>query len=151
MPSPAQNQKQKFWFMIFRPKITNTNPNTITNINTKITNTYFRSTIFPFKITNQTQISDLWFSFFPFRNHKHKHKLTWLRRTEPKKKKKWRTRWSEAVSCLWPWARKMRGAEDYATVRDRRRRGRNEVERVESLGPMTLIELGTMAKAWDGS
>ena len=33
------------------------------------------------------QISNLWFSFFPFRNHKHKHKLTWLRWTEPKKKK----------------------------------------------------------------
>ena len=45
--------------------------------------------IFPFKITNQTQISDLWFSFFPFKNHKHKHKLTsWrTRQTEPRKKK----------------------------------------------------------------
>ena len=75
--------------MIFRPNITNTNtnPNTITNINIEITNTDFRSAIFPFKITNQTQISDLWFSFFPFRNHKHKHKFTWLRRTEPRKKK----------------------------------------------------------------
>ena len=50
------------------------------------------------------------------------------------------------MSRLWPWARKMRGAEDYATVRDRRRRGRNEVERVESLGPVTLTELGTAAR-----
>ena len=74
--------------MIFRPKITNTNPNTITNTNTEITNTNFRSKIFPFKITNQTQISDLWLSFFPFRNHKHKHKLTWLRQIEPRKKEK---------------------------------------------------------------
>ena len=42
------------------------------------------------KKKNQTQISDLWFSFLPFRNHKHKHKLTpWrMRRTEPRKKKK---------------------------------------------------------------
>ena len=134
MTSPAQNQKQKFWFMIFRPKITNTNtnPNTITNINIEITNTDFRSAIFPFKITNQTQISDLWFSFFPFKNHKHKHKLTWLRRTEPRKKK-WRMKWSEAVSRLWPWATKMRRVEDCVTVRDRRRWGRNGVERVESL------------------
>ena len=78
--------------MIFRPKITNTNtnPNTITSINIEITNIDFKSTIFPFKITNQTQILDLWFSFFPFRNHKHKykHKLTWLRQTEPRKKRK---------------------------------------------------------------
>ena len=48
--------------------------------------------IFHFKITNQTQISDLWFSFFPFKNHKHKHKhkLTpWrTRRTKPRKKEK---------------------------------------------------------------
>ena len=66
----------------------------------------------------------------------------------PEKKKNWRTGWSEAVSRLWPWARKMRGAEDCAklTVRDRRRRGRNGVERVESLGPVTLTELGTAAR-----
>ena len=59
-----------------------------------------------------------------------------------------RTGWSEAVSRLWPWARKMRGAEDYATltVRDRRQRGRNGVKRVESLGPVTLTELGTTAR-----
>ena len=48
--------------------------------------------IFPFIITNQTQISNLWFMIydFPFQNHKHKHnhKLTWLRRTKPKKKKR---------------------------------------------------------------
>ena len=37
--------------------------------------------IFPFKITNQTQISD-----FPFQNYK--HKLTWLKQIEPRKKKK---------------------------------------------------------------
>ena len=103
--------------------------------------------IFHFKITNQTQILDLWFSFFPFRNHKHKHKLTpWrMRRIEPRKKKKekkWRTRWSEAVSRLWPWVRKMKGAEDCATVRDPQWRGWNGVERVESLGPMTLQSLG---------
>ena len=42
-------------------------------------------------------------------------------------------RWSEAVSRLWPWARKMREAEDCATVRDQRQRGGNGVERVESL------------------
>ena len=49
---------------------------------------------------------------------------------------------------MWPWARKMRGVEDCTTltVRDRRRRGRNGVERVESLGPMTLTELGTTAR-----
>ena len=42
----------------------------------------------------------------------------------------------------------MRGAEDCATltVRDRRRRGRNGVERVESLGSVTLTELGTAAR-----
>ena len=50
------------------------------------------------------------------------------------------------MSCLWPWARKMRGVEDCATVRDPRRRGRNGVERVESLGPVTLIELRTTAR-----
>ena len=52
------------------------------------------------------------------------------------------------MSRLWPWARKMRGAEDCAklTVRDRRRRGQNGVERVESLGPVTLTELGTATR-----
>ena len=61
---PSPNRKHKFWFMIFRPKITNTdtNLNTIININSKIRNTNARSMIFPFKITNQTQILDLWFS-----------------------------------------------------------------------------------------
>ena len=90
MPSLAQNQNHKFRFMIFRPNITNT------NINTEITNISFRFMIFPFKITNQTQISD-----FPFQNYK--HKLTWLKQIEPrkkKKKKKSRTRWSEAMR---PW------------------------------------------------
>ena len=135
--------------MIFRPKITNTNrnPNTITNINTKITNTNFKYMIFPFKITNQTQISDLWFSFFRLKNQKHKHELTWLTQTEPRKKKekrkrKWRMRWSEVVSRLWPWARKMKGKEDYAIVWDRRRQGWNRVEKVDSLGLVTLTELG---------
>ena len=101
--------------------------------------------IFPFKITNQTQNLDLWFSFFPFRNHKHKHKLTWLRRIEPRKKK-WRTRWSKVVSRLWPWARKIRGAEDCAIVWDLWWRGRNGVDRVESLGSVTLTELGTAVR-----
>ena len=48
---------------------------------------------------------------------------------------------------------KMRGAEDCATVWDRRRRGWNGVERVESLGPVTLTvslewrrRLGTAAR-----
>ena len=50
------------------------------------------------------------------------------------------------MSHLWPWPRKMRGVEDCATVRDPRRRGRNGVERVESLGPVTLIELRTTAR-----
>ena len=101
--------------------------------------------IFPFKITNQTQNLDLWFSFFPFRNHKHKHKLTWLRRIEPRKKK-WRTRWSKVVSRLWPWARKIRGAEDCAIVWDLWWRGWNGVDRVESLGSVTLTELGTAVR-----
>ena len=72
---------------------------------------------------------------------------------EKKKKKeiKWETRWNEVVSRLWSWARKMRGAEDCVAVQDWRRRGRNGVERVESLGPVTLIELGMAVKAWDGS
>ena len=115
--------------MIFRPKITNTNtnPNTITNINTEILNTNIRSMIFPFKTTNQTQILDLWFSLL-----NHKHKLT-LRRTEPRKKK-WRSRWSKAVR---PWARKMRGAEGCATVRSATRRT-NGVERVESCRLVTV-------------
>ena len=100
--------------MIFRPNITNTNtnPNTITNINIEITNTDFRSAIFPFKIINQTQISDLWFSFFPFKNHKHKHKLTWLRRTEPRKKRK--------------------------TEKEKRKKMENEVE----WGHVTLVAMG---------
>ena len=61
MPSQAQNQNHKLPFMIFRPKITNTNtnPNTITNINIENPNTNVRFVIFPFKITNQTQILDL--------------------------------------------------------------------------------------------
>ena len=48
--------------MIFWPKITNTdtNPNTITKINTEITNTNFRSVIFPFKITNTNANSHDW-------------------------------------------------------------------------------------------
>ena len=46
------------------------------------------------------------------------------------------------MSHLWPWVRKMKGVEDYATVRDPRRQGRNGVERVESLGSVTLQSLG---------
>ena len=47
-----RNTNFDLWF--FRPKITNTNTNsnTITNINTKIPDTNVRSMIFPFKITN---------------------------------------------------------------------------------------------------
>ena len=40
----------------------------------------------------------------------------------------------------------IREAEDCAIVRDQRRRGRNGVERVESLGSVTLTELGTVAR-----
>ena len=50
------------------------------------------------------------------------------------------------MSRLWPWARKMRGAEDCVAVQDWRRRGRNGVERVESLRSMKLTELGTVAR-----
>ena len=69
--------------MIFRPKITNkdTNPNTITNINTEI----------------KCQIYD-----FSFQNHKHKHKhkLTWLRiwdelSLEEKKKMENKVEWNQ--------------------------------------------------------
>ena len=72
-----------FKFMIFQPKITNTNkntnPNTNTNINTVITNTNFRFMIFPFKITNtNTNIEII----------NTNTKLKWLRRIEPRKKEK---------------------------------------------------------------
>ena len=113
--------------------------------------------IFTFKITNQTQLSDLWFSFFPFKNHKHKHKhkLTRLRRTEPRKKKKMENEveWGRVTLVAMGEEDEMRGAGDCATVWDRRRRGWNRVERVESLGPVTLTEslerrrrLGTAAR-----
>ena len=46
------------------------------------------------------------------------------------------------MSRLWPWARKMRGVEDCVTVQDPRQRGWNGVERVKSLGPVTLQSLG---------
>ena len=57
-----RNTNFNLWFYINPNTNTNTNPNTITNINTEILNTNVRSMIFPFKITNQTQILDLWFS-----------------------------------------------------------------------------------------
>ena len=50
------------------------------------------------------------------------------------------------MSRLWPWVRKMKGAEDCAKVQDLQWRGRNGVERVESLGSVTLTELGTVAR-----
>ena len=118
--------------MIFRPKITNTNtnPNTITNINTNV-----RSMIFPFKITNQTQILDQWFSLSKSQTQTH-IETNWTQKKKRKKKeKKWRSRWSEAVRL---WARKMRGAEGCATVWDRLRWGWNEVERVESCRLVTV-------------
>ena len=50
------------------------------------------------------------------------------------------------MSRLWPWVRKMKGAEDCVIVQDPQWRGRNGVERVESLGSVTLTELGTAAR-----
>ena len=149
--------------MIFWPKITNTNtntnPNTITNINTKITKTNFRSMIFPFIITNQTQISNLWFMIydFPYQNHKHKHnhKLTWLRRTKPKKKKKKKRKRKKMENkvewgreAMRPWARKMRCVEGCATVRDRRRQWWNRVETVESCACAWLL-VGLWLCEWE--
>ena len=107
---PSPNRKHKFWFMIFRPKITNTdtNLNTIININSKIRNTNARSMIFPFKITNQTQILDLWFSLS--KSQTLTHMIENLRRTEPKKKKKKgerggmrsaTTRMKRSYACAW--------------------------------------------------
>ena len=110
--------------MIFRPKITNTdtNLNTIININSKIRNTNARSMIFPFKITNQTQILDLWFSLS--KSQTLTHMIENLRQTEPKKKKKkkeneveWdqqRRGWNEAMpvlDCLWACGRVSERAE----------------------------------------
>ena len=66
-----------------------------------------------------------WIYDFPFQNHNHKHKLT-LRiwdAQEKRRRKRWRSNWSEAVR---PWARKMIGEEGCATVRT------NEVETYES-------------------
>ena len=156
MPNPTQNQKQKFWFMIFWPKITNTNrnPNTITNINTEITNTNFKSMIFPFKITNQTQISDLWFSFFPFKNHKHKHKLTpWrTRRTEPRKKKKKRNGERGGVRSCHACGHgrgRWKGQRTVQQARSTMARTKRSWESRE-LGIDDTVELRTAAKAWDG-
>ena len=86
MPSQAQNQKHKFWFMNFRPKITykNTNPNTITNINTEIPNTNVKSMIFPFKITNQTKILDQWFSLSKSQTQTHMIETNWTQKKEKK-------------------------------------------------------------------
>ena len=53
-----------------------------------------------------------WIYDFPFQNHNHKHKLI-LRiwdelNPEKRKRKRWKSRWSEAMR---PWARKMRGED----------------------------------------
>ena len=132
---PSPNRKHKFWFMIFRPKITNTdtNLNTIININSKIRNTNARSMIFPFKITNQTQILDLWFSLS--KSQTLTHMIENLRQTEPKKKKKKkrRTRWNEisndedetklclcltACGLVAVWVRELRDEKGEAAVWD---------------------------------
>ena len=154
MPSQAQNQKHKFWFFIFRPKITNTytNPNTITNINTEITNTNVRSMIFPFKITNQIQILDLWFSLS--KSQTQTHMIENLRRTEPRKKKmenevEWDQRqrgWNEAVpvlNCLWAYGRVSERAKRW---RGRSSHVRQWVRELRQLG--TAMRARAVVRLW---
>ena len=125
MTSPAQNQKQnfffereiqkqKFWFRIFQPKITNTNinPNTITNINTEITNTDFRSifSLSKSQSKHKFQIYDFHFSLSKIINtNTNTNSHDWGELNLEKKRKKEKRKKME-------------------TVRDRQRRGRNGVE-----------------------
>ena len=164
-----------FKFMIFQPKITNTNkntnPNTNTNINTEITNTNFRFMIFSFKITNTNTNTNT--------------KLKWLRRFEPKKKRKkkekrkkngelggarpWEGSWvrlwggqlSEAVRGwltgkvsvrdgwgIWPYGLCEMGEGDERVVRDRR--GRNGDERVRELYLTDCGRVNERVESWKG-
>ena len=86
-----------FRFMIFRPKIINTDTNPNMNSQTKISNLWFSHS----KLETQTQISDLWFSLSKSQTQTQTQTQTHMIETnwtqKKKKKKKWRTRRSKAV------------------------------------------------------
>ena len=156
MPSQAQNQKCKFWFMIFRTKITNTDKSKHDHkhkhrnhkhkcqiydfpFQNHKPNTNFRSMIFDFKITNTNTNSHDW-----------EFETNWTQKKKMENKEEWdqgRWGWNGAVlvlDCLWACGCVSERAESW---RRRSDRVRQWVRELRQLGTTVRVRAAVRGKA----